>query len=69
MNDPSSSSSSTISFLCESYLIHYYYLSWAQVASEDLRQQRSKQDEALFEERKKHQADLNMVKESNASLR
>ena len=44
-------------------------LSWAQAASEDLRQQRSKQDEALFEERKKHQADLNMVKESNASLR
>lgn len=41
----------------------------ARVASDASRQDQSARDEALFEERRKHQADLNMVKESNAALR
>ena len=41
----------------------------AQLASEEDRQQRAAQEEALFRERRESQANFNMVKESNASLR
>ena len=41
----------------------------AQVASEEDRQQRVAREEGLFRERKETQANFNMVKESNASLR
>lgn len=40
-----------------------------QLASEDKRHQRLQKEEALFKERKETQANYNMVKESNASLR
>ena len=41
----------------------------AQLSSESERQQRVEQEEALFKERRDSQANFNMVKESNASLR
>lgn len=40
-----------------------------QVASEDQRHERAQREEALFQERKEHQLSLNVVKESNSSLR
>ena len=41
----------------------------AQLSSEAERQQRVEQEEALFKERRERQANFNMVKESNSSLR
>jgi hypothetical protein len=41
----------------------------SQMASEDERHERAQKEEALFKERKEHQLNLNVIKESNSSLR